>query len=73
MEYTEVLIAIGTVLVSTGISWGVMSAKVRAIEKQVEDLKNDHDLIIRLDSKMDGVTETLRELRSLIENKRTRK
>ena len=73
MEYTEVFLAIGTVLVSTGISWGIMSAKVKNMERQIDDFKKDHDLIIRLDSKMDGITETLRELRNLIENKRIKK
>lgn len=70
MEY---IIGIAATFVSIGVSWGIISTKVKQIEAQVEDMKKDHDLIIRLDTKMDGINENIRELRNLIENKRQKR
>lgn len=70
MEY---VIGVAATFVSIGVSWGIISTKVKQIEEQMDDMKKDHDLIIRLDTKMDGINENIRELRSLIENKRAKR
>ena len=62
-----------TALVSVAASYGAVTAKVKHMEKELEDFRKDHDLIIRLDTKMDTMSDTLRELRDLIENKRSKK
>ena len=69
-----------TALVSVGSSWGIITTKLKNQEKQIEEIKaeiaetrKDHDLIIRLDTKVDGITETLQEMRTLMENKRSKK
>lgn len=70
MEY---VVGVAATFVSIGVSWGIISTKVKQIEEQMDDMKKDHDLIIRLDTKMDGINENIRELRSLIENKRAKR
>lgn len=62
-----------TALFSVAASYGAVTAKVKHMEKELEDFRKDHDLIIRLDTKMDTMSDTLRELRDLIENKRSKK
>lgn len=62
-----------TALFSVAASYGAVTAKVKHMEKELEDFRKDHDLIIRLDTKMDTMSDTLRELRDLIENKRNKK
>lgn len=69
-----------TFLVTLGSSWGMLTTKVKNQEKVIDELKGkieefskDHDLIIRLDTKMDVLGENLNELKELIQNKRSKK
>ena len=36
-------------------------------------MRKDHDLLIRVDTKVDGISETLKEMKTLIENKKGKK
>lgn len=72
-----------TAVVSVGVSWGIFTTEIKQQKKELEELKNrvesfekDHDLIIRLDTKMDGmdakmdeINESVRELRNIIQRK----
>lgn len=71
---------IATFLVTAGSSWGMINNKLKNQEKVIDELKGkieefskDHDLIIRLDTKMDVLGENLNELKELIQNKRSKK
>lgn len=65
-----------TFLVTLGSSWGVISTKVKNQEKEIEELKGqveemrkDHDLLIRVDTKVDTINDSIKELKSIIEKK----
>ena len=71
---------IATFLVTAGSSWGMITTKLKNQEKVIDELKGkleefskDHDLIIRLDTKMDALGENLNDLKALIQNKRSKK
>ena len=65
-----------TFLLTAGSCWGMVTTKLKNQEKEIEELKGqveemrkDHDLLIRVDTKVDGITETLKEMKDLIEKK----
>lgn len=65
-----------TFLVTLGSSWGVISTKVKNQEKEIEELKGqveemrkDHDLLIRVDTKVDTINDSIKELKTIIEKK----
>ena len=62
-----------TALVSVGISYGAMRAEVHNLKQKVDKYDADHDLIIRVDTKVDSISETLQELKTMIEQKRSKK
>lgn len=71
---------IATFLLTAGSSWGMVNTKLKNQEKVIDELKGkieefskDHDLIIRLDTKMDVLGENLNELKELIQKKRSKK
>lgn len=50
MEY---VIGVAATFVSVGISWGIMTTKVKNLESQMDNLQKDHDLLVELNTKMD--------------------
>ena len=62
-----------TALVSVAVSYGAMKAEIRNLKQKVEKYDADHDLIIRLDTKVDSISETLQEVKEIIETKRSKK
>jgi uncharacterized coiled-coil protein SlyX len=65
-----------TFLVTLGSSWGVMQNKIATQQKQIQEIKDqlseyqkDHDLLIRVDTKVDGINDSLKELKTIIEKK----
>lgn len=65
-----------TFLVTLGSSWGVMQNKIATQQKQIQEIKEqlseyqkDHDLLIRVDTKVDGINDSIKELKSIIEKK----
>ena len=74
------LFEIISALVSIGVSWGIITTKVKNQERELEEVKaqvkemqEDHDLVIRIDTKVDGLAESIKELKAIIENKRSKK
>lgn len=69
-----------TGLVSIGVSYGVMSTQLKNQKEEIDEIKNqlieyqkDHDLLIRVDTKVDVINTSIKELKGLIENKRSKK
>lgn len=62
-----------TALISIGVSYGAMRAEVHNLKQKVDKYDADHDLIIRVDTKVDSISETLQELKTMIEQKRSKK
>ncbi len=69
-----------TFIVTFATSWGVMQNKITTQQKEIQEIKDqlteyqkDHDLLIRVDTKVDGINNSIKELKGLIENKRSRK
>lgn len=62
-----------TALVSIGVSYGAMRAEIHNLKQKVDKYDADHDLIIRVDTKVDSISETLQELKTIMENKRSKK
>jgi hypothetical protein len=69
-----------TFLVTLGSSWGVMRTEIKNQKQEIQEIKDqlaeyqkDHDLLIRVDTKVDGINDSLKELKTLIENKRSKK
>ena len=69
----QYLSEIVTALISIGVSYGAMRAEIHNLKQKVEKYDADHDLIIRLDTKVDGISETLQEVKTMMENKRSKK
>lgn len=69
----QYLSEIVTALVSIGVSYGAMRAEVHNLKQKVDRYDADHDLIIRVDTKVDSISETLQELKTMIEQKRSKK
>lgn len=62
-----------TALVSVAVSYGAMKAEIRNMKQKIDRYDKDHDLIIRLDTKVDGISETLQEVKTMMETKRSKK
>ena len=69
-----------TFLITLGTSWGIMQQKIKQQDQEIQEIKDqlteyqkDHDLLIRVDTKVDGINDSLKELKTLIENKRSKK
>lgn len=62
-----------TALISIGVSYGAMRAEVHNLKQKVDRYDADHDLIIRVDTKVDSISETLQELKEMMEQKRSKK
>lgn len=62
-----------TALISIGVSYGAMRAEIHNLKQKVDKYDADHDLIIRVDTKVDSISETLQELKTIMENKRSKK
>lgn len=69
----QYLSEIVTALISIGVSYGAMRAEVHNLKQKVDKYDADHDLIIRVDTKVDSISETLQELKTMIEQKRSKK
>ena len=69
-----------TFLVTLGSAYGMMTAQIKNQKSEIEEIKEqlaeyqkDHDLLIRVDTKVDGINDSIKELKDLIENKRSKK
>lgn len=69
-----------TFFVTLGSSWGVMRTEIKNQKQEIQEIKDqlaeyqkDHDLLIRVDTKVDGINDSIKELKTLIENKRSKK
>lgn len=68
-----------TFLVTAGSSWGMITTKLKDQGKEIEELKGqieemrkDHDLVIRIDTKVDSLAEMMKEMKIIME-KRSKK
>ena len=68
-----------TFLITAGSSWGMITTKLkdqgREIEElkgQIEEMRKDHDLVIRIDTKVDSLAEMMKEMKIIME-KRSKK
>ena len=68
-----------TFLVTAGSSWGMITTKLKDQGKEIEELKGqieemrkDHDLVIRIDTKVDNLAEMMKEMKTIME-KRSKK
>lgn len=69
-----------TFLVTLGSTYGMMTTQIKNQKAEIEEIKaqlteyqKDHDLLIRVDTKVDGINDSIRELKDLIKNKRSKK
>lgn len=47
------VIDIVTVLVAIGTSYGVVTTKLKYFERELDEFRKDHDLLVELNTKMD--------------------
>ena len=66
-----------TGLISIGVSYGVMSTQLKNQKEEIDEIKNqlieyqkDHDLLIRVDTKVDVINTSIKELKGLIEKQK---
>ena len=69
-----------TFLVTAGSSWGIITTRLKDEGKEIEELKGqvdemrkDHDLVIRIDTKVDNLAEMMKEVKTMMEKKGTKK
>lgn len=60
-EYIAVGIPIVTILISVGISYGIMKAKMNYMEQKLEKHDKDHDLLVEVNTKVDMLLERSKE------------
>jgi len=53
VQSVEIIMTVCSVILSIGISYGIMSTKIKHLEQQISLLKKDHDLLVELNTKMD--------------------
>jgi hypothetical protein len=62
----QLILAIGTLAVSAGIAWGVSQSKQKSLDIRMSvveaEHKSDHDLLIRLDEKVNIILQKLDKL-----------
>lgn len=58
----QLLLAVAAVLLSGGVAWGGLLARVRSLEGEVAALSDMGERMARVETKLDGLTEQLREL-----------
>ena len=51
-----------TTIVSISVSYGVIKTKIHDIEEKMERFDKDHDLLVRIDEKINGIIETQKKL-----------
>ena len=51
-----------TAIVSISVSYGVIKTKIRTIEDKMERFDRDHDLLVRIDEKINGIIENQKKL-----------
>jgi hypothetical protein len=63
MDNLQLIIAVATVAISAGIAWGISQNKLKALEIRLavaeSEHKTDHDLLIRLDEKVNIILQKL--------------
>lgn len=52
-EFITISISIFTIIISVGISYGIMKTKIGIIEQKVDRFDKDHDLLVELNTKID--------------------
>ena len=61
-QVLDYAVDIVTVLVAIGTSYGVVTTKLKYFEREIDEFRKDHDLLVELNTKMD-----------MLLNKRSRK
>lgn len=51
-----------TAIVSISVSYGVIKTKVANMERKIERFDKDHDLLVRIDEKINGIIENQKKL-----------
>lgn len=69
-----------TFLITLGSTYGMMTTQIKNQKAEIEEIKaqlseyqKDHDLLIRVDTKVDGINDSIKEIKDLIKNKRSKK
>ena len=60
----SLIITIGTILLSLGGSYGVMTLKANEVDKVKEKTQEVSDKVIALETKLDTISESMKEQRS---------
>jgi hypothetical protein len=62
----QLVLAIGTLALSAGIAWGIAQSKQKSLDIRIGivegEHKSDHDLLIRLDEKVNIILQKLDKL-----------
>jgi hypothetical protein len=62
----QLILAVGTLAVSAGIAWGIAQSKQKSLDIRIgiveNEHKSDHDLLIRLDEKVNIILQKLDRL-----------
>jgi tRNA(Ser,Leu) C12 N-acetylase TAN1 len=66
-----------TFLVTLGSTYGMMTTQIKNQKAEIEEIKaqlteyqKDHDLLIRVDTKVDSINDSIKELKDLIKDKK---
>ena len=52
-EYLTVVISVITIIISVGISYGIMKTEIRTVKEKQEKYDKDHDLLVEVNTKID--------------------
>ena len=52
-EYLTVVISVVTIIISVGISYGIMKTEIRTVKEKQEKYDKDHDLLVEVNTKID--------------------
>jgi len=60
-EYITISVSVISILISVGISYGIMKAKMNYMEQKLEKHDKDHDLLVEVNTKVDMLLERSKE------------
>lgn len=61
-----------TASVSVAVSYGVMRTEIKHLKQKIDKYEDDHDLVIRIDAKVDNLADMMKEMKTIME-KRSKK
>lgn len=68
----QFIVYLALLVLTVGVTYGAMTVKVSALEDCAKISRSDHDIVLVVQSKLDGIIEDLKEIKSDIKDLKRR-